>query len=88
MPYQINTDRIIHPFARGWSNVQKSLHQKKWKIISSTGWSERTFTNKIQDALDGKLKLKPEEIPIICKVLEISEEDILNYQKNQNKNHE
>ncbi len=82
MPLQINTTKKMHPFTQGWSNVQKNLHQKKWQIINACGWSERTFNNKINNGMLGKLKLKQTEIEAIAQVLELDENEILNYQKN------
>jgi hypothetical protein len=70
MPKKITTTKPTHLLTQCWILVQQFLNQTKKEIMQATGWSERTFYNKLKQGERNKLTLTADEEKAIGEVLE------------------
>jgi hypothetical protein len=71
MPVTIKSTKKLHPFVNEWAKSQRKLSNLKDTILQATGWSNRTFYNKLQAAQQNKLQLNDVEKNAIATILNI-----------------
>jgi hypothetical protein len=83
MSKTITTTKPTHLLTQCWILVQQFLNQTKKEIMQATGWSERTFYNKLKQGEANKLKLTADEEKAIGEVLEKYVQNLFPNQKEQ-----
>jgi hypothetical protein len=83
MPKKITTTKPTHLLTQCWILVQNFLNQTKQEIMEATGWSNRTFYNKLKQGERNKLKLTLDEEKAIGEVLEKYVQNLFPNQKKQ-----